>query len=215
MKIFLLILLVIGFNSCNRVKEIDPKFQAINDIGEKIQIEDIPESNILFIQYRGDYSQHPKALTELMNYVGENYRIVGTCLGIYPFDPDAVPSDSLVWDVGIRVIPGDPAMVHEDGDTFQVRASEEELSVPLDDLKYPEAPYQLKKIGSTKAITVETIVENAGKEGLAMDAWLTMHGYVQVAPTIMEYAMVDVEPTKVPVKIIIPVKERMTGLSLI
>jgi len=73
-----------------------------------VKIEKIPAAIALMRDVKGPYTQHPQILEDLMSYVGSNYRAVGHCFGIYPQDPDAVKSENLHWQVGVRVIDGEP-----------------------------------------------------------------------------------------------------------
>ena len=194
------------------------KYRVIEEISKRIKFENIPATNVLYIKYVGSYRQHPEAFPKLQDYAFANYAAVGNCLGFYPFDPDAVAEADLRWEVAIRIIPGAPSamMMHEMGnDPFHLDAGTEQLSAPLSKLKKPSSNFALKTLPAVTAITVTTIVEKAGIDGLAMNAWLTLNGYVQTGTARMEFAMQEKDPMKVPVKISIPVVKRKTGLTLI
>jgi hypothetical protein len=193
------------------------KYKMIDEVERKIKFENFPATNILYLKYKGSYQQHPEAFPKLTSYVEENYRTTGTCIGFYPFDPDAVELKNLQWEVGLRVIPGSPPQKHEmQSDPFIVNASANELAASISRLKTPKHPFGIKTIPAVQAVTLETIVANSAVNGLAMNAWLTINGYVQTAPTRMEFAMATTkDPMLIPVKIIIPVVKRKTGLSLL
>jgi hypothetical protein len=81
-------------------------------------------------------------------------------------------------------------------------------------MKQPEAPYKLMILQQTSAALVDSTVAQAGQDGLAMFPWMAKNGYVQVGPTRMEYHSHEGQLSEIKVTIIVPVKERATGLRL-
>jgi DNA gyrase inhibitor GyrI len=164
---------------------------------DQIRVEEIPSMTIVYREVAGDYSLHPKVFLEMMEYSQKRFSPVGACFGIYPIDPDSVESPAqLKWEVGV-------AVAHpENGIGGKVLPS-------------PTAPYRLKELPATQAAVLETDVENAGKDGLAMFRWVVEHGFVQIAPTRMEYVTHAGDPAKIKTRIVIPIKKRRSGLSLL
>jgi hypothetical protein len=229
MKKFLFVIVVATLAAChqntdtNGVKEVTikdtcAKYHLIDEISARIKFENLSACNILFSEHKGSYQQHPDAFPKLMEYAYKNYHPIGVCMGLYPDDPDAIAEVDLKWKVGIRVLPlkqnGQPSDFKSE-DPFAVNATMEELSIPVTDLTKPKSPYELETLPKVSVIYVVTTVEKAGIDGLAMNAWLTINGYVQTGTTRMEFAMQKVEPMKMPVKISIPVVKRKSGLSLL
>lgn len=195
------------------------KYGVIEEIGKRIQFEKIPATNVLYVKYTGNYRKHPDAFPKLQDYAYANYAAVGNCIGLYAYDPDIVAEADLTWEVAIRIVPGAPSgnMMHDmkmDNDPFHLDASPAQLGAQLSEFRSPATNFAIKTLPPVTAITVTTIVEKAGIDGLAMDAWLTINGYVQTGVARMEFAMVDKNPMKIPVKISIPVVKRKTGLKL-
>ena len=117
---------------------------------------------------------------------------VGDCFGIYPMDPDAVASPAaLRWRVGVRV-----------------------SAKPGQRLQAPKPPYKLERLPATQAAVLETRVDTAATDGLALLRWMPENGYVQTGPTRMEYLAHDGNPLLIPARIIVPIKKRPSGLLL-
>lgn len=220
------ILVTVVFSACNTghdkatVPASDTtcsKYLLLEEIGKRIKFEEQQSSNFLYAEYNGNYNQHPTAIPELMGYAFKNYKPAGPCIGLYPQDPDATPENELHWQVGIRVTPMEKTSSQKGSDDpFAINVATEELTIPLEKLKAPGEPYKLKVLPSVQVISVVTTVGKAAQDGLAMNAWLIINGYVQTATTRMQFAMVqNKDPMSTPVKISIPVTKRKTGLSLI
>jgi len=92
--------------------------------------------------------------------------------------------------------------------------TEKLLDEALQKMKAPIAPYQLKILPETTAATVKSTIGQAGKDGLAMFPWMAENGYVQIAPTRMEYLSQVGPPASIPTLIIVPVEKRRSGLKL-
>lgn len=160
---------------------------------EQIRVEQVSGGTILIRDVTGSYAQHPRLFAEMMAVRDRLFTSVGACFGIYPLDPDAVerPAD-LRWQIGVRV------------SAAQGRQS----------LARPPKPYRLVALGPTEAAVLETDVQHAGTDGLAMYRWMAEHGYVQTAPTRLEYLSHDGSPMLLPARIIVPVRKRPSGLVL-
>lgn len=163
----------------------------------------------------GPYDLHPEVFGELMKYVGAHYRAVGACFGIYPQDPDAVKAKELHWEVGVRVVPGEPLGY---GNNLPIEKlpvwSDRELEGALRKMKQPQSPYRLKLLTKTNAAVVDSTVAKAAQDGLAMFPWMAKNGYVQVAATRMEYLSHEGPLSEMKVAIIVPIEQRPSGLRL-
>lgn len=194
---------------------IDTQENSKTVTGKTVYVEKIPASWALVRDVSGSYEEHPEVFQEMMKYVGKNFRAVGACFGIYPFDPDAVKSGNLRWQVGVRVAPGQPLGF---GGAMPLRAvsakSSKQLQRDRQKLRQPETPYKLVLLEGEETAVLDSSVENAPKDGLSMFRWLAENGYVQVGPTRMEYLSHDGPPNKIPTRIIIPVKKRESGLAV-
>jgi hypothetical protein len=76
------------------------------------------------------------------------------------------------------------------------------------------APFQLKTLPSTMAVVLESAAAEVPTDGLALGVWVSENGYVQIAPTRMEYISTDGQPSSMRTRIIIPIRKRASGLSL-
>ena len=166
----------------------------------QIEIDSIPALVVVSQTVTGPYSQHPKVFSEMGRYITANYSWLAYCIGIYPDDPDVVASDALTWQV-----------------VFPVSSPGLEFSDPYDVLEIlpkPAAGYELRVLPATAAAVLVTNVKEAATDGLALIDWIVRNGYVQIAPTRMEF-LADAEvPEMVPTRIVIPVVERTSGLRL-
>lgn len=183
--------------------------------GKLVAIEKIPASWALTREVRGSYEAHPEVFQELTDYVGSNFRVVGDNFGIYPLDPDAAKQNTLHWEIGVRIIPGEPL---GNGNSLPLITSLGKSPGDLDNdkkrLKRPDAPYKIVLLESVEAAVVESTVEETPKDGLSMSRWLAENGYVQVGPTRMEFQKLDGPANKVPTRILVPIQKRSSGLSL-
>jgi hypothetical protein len=166
-----------------------------------IRVEHIPDQVILSRAVKGDYAQHAQLLADLAGYVARSYAGFtlrpGDVFGIYPVDPDAVDApDMLTWEVGV------------------VLASAGEPAGPSSGLRPPAAPYEMKTLAGSDAIVLESDIGHAGLDGLTMSRWMLEHGYVQIAPTRMQYLSTDSDPLKIRTRIVIPARLRRSGLRL-
>jgi hypothetical protein len=179
-----------------------------------VKIVTITGAIVIFREVTGPYSQHPLVLQQLMEYVGKSYAAVGACFGVYPLDPDAVDGKDLKWQVGVRVITGKPLGY---GNSLPIEEmpvmSTAKLRRTFRVMKRPEAPYELRMMPATTAAIIESTVGNAAHDGLDMIPWMARNGYVQTAPTRMEYLSHEGPVSDMKVRIIIPVNERATGLK--
>jgi hypothetical protein len=160
---------------------------------DRIHLEHITGGTALMRDVAGDYAQHPQVFAELLTLRDRLFTPVGACFGIYPDDPDVVETKSqLKWQIGVRVEPK------------QAGAS----------LAKPPVPWRLSKLPDVEAAVIETDVQTAGLDGLAMSRWMAEHGYAQLAPTRIEYLSHEGNPMLLPVRIIVPVIKRRSGLVL-
>jgi hypothetical protein len=160
---------------------------------DRIHLERITGGSALMRDVTGDYAQHPKVFAELLTLRDQLFTPIGACFGIYPDDPDVVEAKSqLKWQIGVRVEPKEAGAK----------------------LASPPAPWRLSKLPDVEAAVIETDVQTAGLDGLAMFRWMAEHGYAQIAPTRIEYLSHEGSPMLLPVKIIVPVVKRRSGLVL-
>jgi hypothetical protein len=179
-----------------------------------VEVIHLPAAIVLYRSATGPYSQHPVVFDELMKYVGANYRAVGACFGVYPHDPDATRTADLKWEVGVRVIPGAPLGY---GKNLPIEELPNQSAAGLKGLmlrmKTPAEPYKLRIQEETTAAVLESTVERAPQDGLALFPWMAKNGYVQIGPTRMEYLSHEGPPSQIKVRIILPVKIRESGLK--
>ena len=185
------------------------------DAAERIvAVETVRPAIVLYRDVTGSYSQHPVVFKEMMYYVGKTYRVVGDCFGVYPRDPDAVPPAQLKWQVGVRIMPGQPLGF---GNRLPLAASPDssisELRDVLKRVKLPAPPYKLKILDGGEAAVLSSTVENAAVDGLSMFQWMADNGYVQMGPTRMEYLSHEESSMRIPVRIVLPVQKRPSGLK--
>jgi GyrI-like small molecule binding protein len=186
-----------------------------NPVPPKVEISRISSAIVIYREVTGPYSQHPVVFEQLMQYVGKNYRAVGACFGIYPNDPDAVKAADLRWEIGVRVLPGEPLGYGKNLPVEQLpEMSDVQLRKTVRRMKQPDAPYKLKILSSTTAAIVDSTVASAAQDGLAMIPWAPKNGYVQTGPTRMEYLSHEGPPSEIKVKIVVPMKKRASGLKL-
>jgi len=186
------------------------KYSILDSLDNRVKVEDIPSFNVLTLSYKGNYKNHPEAYGKLMQYAAQNYKTVGAIIGIYPQDPDLHPESELSWSISYRIIPGSPGISADSTQTdpFAVNASLEELNVPLDKFQKPADPFVLVQLPATKALTLVSDVSQIGKDGLAINAWLDLNNFVQVGLTRTEFGTASEKGQPIPVRIIVPVKER-------
>lgn len=208
-KAFVFLVLLWGLPSALFAKEKE------TPVPPKVEVSRISSAIVMSREVTGPYSQHPVVFEQLMQYVGKNYRAVGACFGIYPSDPDAVKAADLRWEIGVRVLPGEPLGYGKNLPAEQLpEMSDARLRKTLRRMKQPDAPYKLKILASTTAAIVDSTVARAAQDGLAMIPWAQKNGYVQTGPTRMEYLSHEGPPSEIRVKIIVPVKKRASGLRL-
>lgn len=181
---------------------------------QEVEITRVPAAIIIYREVTGPYSQHPEAFREMMDYVGKNYAAAGACFGIYPMDPDAVESQNLKWEVGVRVVPGEPLGYGNSLPLERVpKMSDAVLRRTLREMKRPEAPYKLRVMPAMTAGVRHSTVAKAAQDGLDLIPWMARNGYVQTGPTRMEYLSHEGPPTEIKVAIIVPMQKRATNLK--
>jgi hypothetical protein len=217
-----------------------PLALAVEDVGHRVKLETVPATNVVYLPMTGSYDQHPAALAKLFGYATKAYAVTGPLFGIYPVDPDSVgmpfatgqgsrpdtatPTDGpkpqpqkLEWGVAIRVVPGAPRnspMARPGTDVFFINAEPKALLEPLQNFSRPEEPFKLLRLEETAALVLDSTVERTPQDGLMLWDWAIRTGYVQTAPTRMEYGMVKTDPLKTPTRILLPVLKRNSGLRL-
>jgi AraC family transcriptional regulator len=75
---------------------------APNKIGQ-VMLQTLSAQTLLVLPVRGSYDQHGAAISQLMGYVMPKGILRGAPRGLYYDDPEKVPADSLVWEVGAPV----------------------------------------------------------------------------------------------------------------
>jgi hypothetical protein len=165
---------------------------------------------------RGSYNQHPAAFTQLATFSRQRLAgaTFGAPVGIYPTDPDAIgvafPTDS-----GIAAnTRGRPLAASAAGDARLTW----ELTLPVESRSLARVrvapPYEVKTLPATQAVVLDSDAGRASVEGLALGVWVMEHGYVQTAPTRMQYIANSGTGTAMTTRIIIPVRKRPSGLAL-
>jgi len=91
--------LIIG---CQKTEE--PKTDAA--IAEKpiAEIVDVDALDYVCIPFKGDYANHEKVIGELMQAIGEQQITPqGPMIGIYYNNPQKIPAEELLWEIGFPV----------------------------------------------------------------------------------------------------------------
>jgi hypothetical protein len=187
------------------------RYDLLRELDKRVKIEQIPATNIVSLNFRGNYSKHPEAYSKLNAYVRRNYATAGSVIGLYPEDPDVVPESRLTWKISLRVLPGKPNPLMQtikSEDPFTIPASKDSLAYPITKLKAPEKPFVIEQLPTVTAVTLITDVAHLGKDGLAINAWITMNNYVLIGTTRTEFGSTSGKSQIIPVKIIVPVKKR-------
>lgn len=184
-------------------------------MGRSVRLQKFPATWALVRDVKGSYGRHEVVFREMMQYVGENYRALGDCFGIYPMDPDAVKQGELSWQVGVRIVSGKPLGFGERVE-FSDGAMRAAMNLKADrrKLKAPAAPYRIVLLEAAEAAVVESTVADSAKDGLAMFRWMAENARVQVVPTRMEYLSHEGAPNQIKTRIIVPVEKRASGLSV-
>jgi hypothetical protein len=168
----------------------------------EIRVQHVAAQTVMYRTVHGDYSQHARVCAQTVSYATkkypDNYRGAGAYFGVYPVDPESLPTTaSLQWEVGVTLGPSKP------GETLTVKA-----------LRQPESPYRLTVWPETDAAVLESDVRHTAFDGLSMYRWLLENGYVQTAPTRMEFLTTAQDPMDIRTRILIPVVQRRSGLKL-
>lgn len=79
-------------------------------------------------------------------------------------------------------------------------------------LPTPASPYELKYVPARTVAVVYSTVARAGHDGLAMFPWLAKNGYVEVGPTRREYLNNRKATASIPLRIVVPIEKRRSGL---
>lgn len=167
----------------------------------------LPRRAVLLRTVHGGYEQHAQVFTEFMAYAEATYRTVGYCFGIYPMDPDAAKRGNLTWQVGVEVAVGPPGHI-------AALATAQSPDRIVQTLKRPKEGYAFSILPATQAAALASTVDGASEDGLSLVRWMAEHGYVQTAPTRMEYLSHDGPAPNIPTRIVVPVAKRARGLQL-
>ncbi len=211
----------------------DPKPGPPPEDTAKITIEKISPQRVLSRQIQGGYDRHQEVFSDLKDTM---VRQIGTpaapaggraaggraagakaavlaadCLGIYPFDPDAVTDAAskarFEWGAALFV-----------PQNFRLARG-----VKAKALSVPASEYKVQTLPAIEAAVMYSTVGRAPVDGLKFFSWMAENGYVQVGPTRMVYftdTTVDlmratpgqIQDTKT--KIIVPIKKRDRNISL-
>lgn len=189
------------------------RYSQLRALDKRVKIEEIPATNVISLHFTGNYQKHPEAYGQLAAYVAENYRTTGGVIGTYPQDPDLVEESRLTWDISLRILPSKEGEEKKGPDSldapFELKATSEELSVPLNTFKKPSLPFELQQLPPISAVTLISDVAHIGTDGLLINAWTTMNNYVQVGTTRTEFGSATQASQAIPVKIIVPIKKRI------
>ena len=192
-------------------------------LGE-IKIERIAPQKVLTRQIQGGYDKHQEVFADLKGTMmassppqaparGKALAVAAAadCLGIYPFDPDAVTNAAekarFEWGAALLV-----------PQEFKLSPS-----IKAKALSVPASEYKVQTLPSIEAAVMFSTVGRAPVDGLKFFSWMAENGYVQVGPTRMVYftdTSVDlqratpgqIQETKT--KIIVPIKKRDRNISL-
>lgn len=193
-------------------------------LGE-ITIEKVPPQKVLYRNLQGGYDKTQEAFNDLKGVMmqqaaarkpaAEAARVQATtlaadCIGIYPFDPDAVAKSRLEWGAAI-LIPDTPAFRN-----FKAPAQAKALSVPASE-------YRVQTLPAIEAAVMYSTVGRSAQDGLKFFPWLAENGYVQVGPTRMLYYsdpsvdLLKATPEQISAtrtKIFVPIKKRERDIKL-
>lgn len=168
---------------------------------------------IICREVAGPYDLSPKYFAQLSKYADERYRAAGGLLGMYPVDPDAVSSpDQLKWFVAQQVIEGAPLGLGSSA--MPQRHSPLETARIRKQLQSPQGPYKLSIIPEQTVAVIRSTIGRAVSDGLSMFPWMARNGYVQIAPTRMEFLATKGKVATIPVRIIVPIKKRPSHLNI-
>jgi hypothetical protein len=193
---------------------------ATPTLGE-IKIEKIPPQKVLSRQIQGGYERHQEVFADLKGTMmaatpaqapaGKALALAADCLGIYPFDPDAVTDAAskarFEWGAALLV-----------PQNFRLArgTKAKALSVPASD-------YKVQTLPAIEAGVMYSTIGRAPVDGLKFFPWMAENGYVQVGPTRMVYFtdpsvdLMRATPEQLQAaqtKIIVPIKKRARNISL-
>ena len=151
--------------------------------GPDVTIKSLPRSTAIVRQMTGSYAQHSDAAHALLKLVSEKCATRGHVYGEYPEDPGAVGMENVHWNLGYEMAANDPCM----------------SSLPK--------LYRVAVLPPTYAAVLTTTIAKTQEDGLAIAKWLPDSGYVQSAPTRIEYLDESGAPDSA-VQIVMPVKKR-------
>lgn len=151
--------------------------------GAKLRIEQVGAQRVMVKDVVGDYAQHGAEFSRILP-VARSLFGDAVPIGIYPDDPDVVGMKQAKWSIGVFL-------------PRELDAGEAAV-VPRD--------YVLTTLPPVTAAVVDSSMANATRDGLLLLSWLPLSGYVQVAPTRMEYRGRGDGAS--PVTIVTPIRKR-------
>jgi hypothetical protein len=190
-----------------------------------ITIEKIPAQKVLSRNLQGGYDKTQEAFNDLKTVMmqqaatvkpapqaatAQATAVAADCIGIYPFDPDAVAKSRMEWGAAI-MIPDTPAFRN-----FKVPAPAKRLSVPASE-------YKVETLPAIEAAVMYSTVGRSAEDGLKFFPWLAETGHVQVGPTRMLYFsdttidLLKATPEQIAAtktKIMVPIKKRDRDIKL-
>ena len=188
------------------------KYLVLEELDKRVKLEKIPATNVISLQFTGNYQKHPEAYEQIYKYAIKNYSTTGGIIGVYPKDPDLFDDAHLTWEINLRILPGKPGAVsfpaEESGNPFSIRIPEDQQNSSLSVFKKPAKPFKIKTLEATEAVTLISDVGHISADGLALNAWISLNNYVQTGTTRTEFGAAKGEHMQIPVKIIVPVKKR-------
>jgi hypothetical protein len=202
----------------------------------QIRIEEIPARTVMIRDMTGDYRAHPKVFSQLIETARKYVTlpgvagpklprlVAGDCLGIYPTDADVVNPASLRWQAAIYLnqeqVGDDNSDDNDAGAGPSAHVAQQptptQPKLPVLPTVRPAAPYRVTRLPAVRAATLKSDVMHSEFDGMSIYRWMLENGYVQSAPTRMESLTPGHtgDPREIPVRIIIPVIERKSGVKL-
>ena len=160
----------------------DPYADLTDEFPPRVSVVNLPQRELFGQKITGSYRQHHEAIAKTYELAGVRMGPETPIIAIYPDDPDLVSESELTWYLAFK------------SETVAAPARASLTSIPQQ---------------ASQAVVVETIAADTPGDGKKILAWIALNGYVQTAPTMMEYSLnPDLGPQEQRAKIIIPVKER-------
>ena len=160
----------------------DPYAGLTDEFPPRVSVVELPQRELFGQKITGSYRQHHEAIAKTYELAGVRMGPETPIIAIYPDDPDLVSESELTWYLAF------------DSEIVTATARTSLTSIPQK---------------ASQVAVVETIAADTPGDGKKILAWIDLNGYVQTAPTMMEYSFdPELGPREQRAKIIIPVKER-------